>query len=139
MGSPMSPVIANMYMEHLEETALGIAPLQPTLWLRYVDDTFVIWPHGDKELQHFHKHINQQHPNLQFTIEEEKGGKLAFLDVQVTRSSDGLTMEPYSKPTLGLTHTTLICGYPIISLINSYPNLCIILFIICQHIATLPP
>ena len=98
MGSPMSPVIANMYMEHLEETALCTARLQPTLWLRYVDDTFDIWPHGDKELQHFHKHINQQHPNLQFIIEEEKDGKLAYLDVQVTRSSGRLTMEPYSKP-----------------------------------------
>ena len=99
MGSPLSPVIANMYMEHLEETALRTAPLQPTLWLRYVDDTFVVWPHGHEELQHFHEHINQQHPNIQFTIEEEKDGKLAFLDVQVTRSPDGLITSVYRKPT----------------------------------------
>ena len=79
MGSPLSPVIANMNMEHLEETALRTAPLQPTLWLRYVDDTFVVWPHGHEELQHFHEHINQQHPNIQFTIEEEKDGKWFFL------------------------------------------------------------
>ena len=99
MGSPLSPVIANMYMEHLEETALRTAPLQPTLWIRYVDDTFVIWPHGHNELRRFHEHINQQHPNIQFTIEEGKDGKLAFLDVQVTRSSDGLSTSVYRKPT----------------------------------------
>ena len=99
MGSPLSPVIANVYMEHLEETALRTAPLQPTLWLRYVDDTFVIWPHGQDELQRFHDHINQQHPNIQFTIEEEKEGKLAFLDVQITRSTDGLSTSVYHKPT----------------------------------------
>ena len=92
-------VMANMYMEHLEETALRTAPLQPTLWIRYVDDTFVIWPHGHDELRRFHEHINQQHPNIQFTIEEEKDGKLAFLDVQVTRSSDGLSTSVYRKPT----------------------------------------
>ena len=99
MGSPLSPVMANMYMKHLEETALHTAPLQPTLWLRYVDDTFVVWPHGHEELQHFHEHINQQRPNIQFTIEEEKDGKLAFLDVQVTRSPDGLITSVYRKPT----------------------------------------
>ena len=27
MGSPLSPVIANLYMEHLEENALQTAPL----------------------------------------------------------------------------------------------------------------
>ena len=88
MGSPLSPVIANIYMEHLEETTLRTAPLQPTLWLEYVDDAFVIWPHGHKELQHFHEHINQQYPNIQFTMEEEKDGKQVFLDVQVPRSTN---------------------------------------------------
>ena len=99
MGSPLSPVIANLYMEYLEETALQTATLHPRLWLRYVDDTFVIWQHGPEELQRFHEHINQQHPNITFTIEQEKEGKLAFLDVQVTRSLEGLTTSVYRKPT----------------------------------------
>ena len=38
-------------------------------------------------------------PNIQFTIEEEKEGKLAFLDVQITRSTDGLSTSVYHKPT----------------------------------------
>ena len=101
MGSPLSPVTANMYMEHFEETTLRTAPLQPTHWLRYVADTFVICPCGDKELQHFQEHSTQQHPDIQFTIDEEKDGKLVFLDVQVTRSPDGLTTTIYRK----LTHT----------------------------------
>ena len=99
MGSPLSPVIANIYMEHIEEKALQTVPLQPTLWLRYVNDTLVMRPHGQDELQHFHKHINQQHPNIQFTVEEEKDGKLALHDVQVTRSLEGLLTSVYRKPT----------------------------------------
>ena len=34
----------------------------------------------------------QQHPNIQFTIEEEKEGKLAFLAVQITMSPEGLSI-----------------------------------------------
>ena len=45
MGSPLSPVIANLYMESLEGTAIRSAALQPNLWVRYMDDTFVIWTH----------------------------------------------------------------------------------------------
>ena len=43
MGSPLSPVVANSFMETLEERSLATATLQPKLCLRYVDDTFVIW------------------------------------------------------------------------------------------------
>ena len=99
MGSPLSPVIANLYMERLEENALQTAPLLPRLWLRYVDDAFVICPHGQDELQRFHKHLNGQHPNIKFTIEHEKENKLAFLDILVTRSETRLCTGVYCKPT----------------------------------------
>ena len=73
MGSPLSPVIANLYLESLEETAIRSVPFKPKLWVRYVDDTFVIWSHGPDRLRSFHQHLNKQHPNIQFTVEEEKG------------------------------------------------------------------
>jgi hypothetical protein len=42
----LSPIISNIYMEHFEKLALGSAQCKPLLSLRYVDDTFVVWPHG---------------------------------------------------------------------------------------------
>ena len=43
MGSPVSPVIANIYMEYFEELALGPQCLIPTpWWKRYVDDIICI-------------------------------------------------------------------------------------------------
>jgi hypothetical protein len=42
MGSPLSPLIANFYMEDYEKAALESTPLKPRCWFRYVDDPFVI-------------------------------------------------------------------------------------------------
>ena len=41
MGSPISPLIANIFMEEFEVKVLSTCP-HPSLWLRFVDDTFVI-------------------------------------------------------------------------------------------------
>lgn len=72
-------------METLEEKSLATATLQPKLWLRYVDDTFVIWPHGQEALDEFHTHLNSQNEDIQFTMEAESGGKLLFLDTSEKR------------------------------------------------------
>lgn len=43
MGSPLSSVVANFFMEAFERDVLSIAPLKPTLYKHLVDDTFLIW------------------------------------------------------------------------------------------------
>lgn len=100
MGSPLSPVVANYYMESFEETALETAPQKPSHWFRYVDDTFVVWSHGEKELEIFLRHLNSIHPRIQFTMEKEANGKLPFLDVLVSRKENGsLGHQVFRKPT----------------------------------------
>jgi hypothetical protein len=58
MVNALSLVVSNIFMEHSEETALDTANHKPTKWLRYVDDTFVVWPHEPTRLQQFLHHLN---------------------------------------------------------------------------------
>ena len=67
MDSPLSSTVANILMEDLEMPLCG-----PKNWLRYVDDVFAIWPHGDHLLETFHRHLNRQNPSIQFTMDVEE-------------------------------------------------------------------
>ena len=75
MGSPLSPVLGNMYMEYFEEMALACTSLKPSMWLRYVDDTFILWPHQE-DVQILLDHMNSIRPSIQFTTEKEQDNKL---------------------------------------------------------------
>ena len=99
MGSPLSPIIANMYMEEFEIRALSTSPNPPTLWKRFVDDTFVVIQTAHKN-EFFH-HINSLEDSIQFTAEDiQADGSLPFLDVLATPQPDGtLSTSVYRKPT----------------------------------------
>ena len=43
MGSPLSPIVANIYMDFFEKEALQSFPLQPKWWIRFIDDTNINW------------------------------------------------------------------------------------------------
>ncbi len=43
MGSRLSPVLANIIMEHLESTVFRNFPVLPKTYLRFVDDVFIIY------------------------------------------------------------------------------------------------
>ena len=55
MGSPLSPIVANILMDKFETEALETAPHPPNMWKRFVDDTFVILEaqYKDEFFNHF--------------------------------------------------------------------------------------
>ena len=107
MGSPLSPTVANIFMEDFEMTAISTFHLQPKLWRRYVDDTFVIWPHNSSSLQDFLSYINGLHDRIEFTMEMEINNSIAFLDVLISKNNNRLTTTVYRKP----THTYRYLNY----------------------------
>ncbi len=98
MGSPVSPIVANLFMEAFESTAISTALHPPKLWLRYVDDTFNILKR--EWVRDFTEHINSQHRAIKFTSEEEEDSRLPMLDTLFSRQEDGsLKCSVYRKPT----------------------------------------
>ena len=99
MGSPISPIVANLHMENFEIRALQSSPTPPLFWKRFVDDTFVILKKAHKEK--FLAHINSVDNNIQFTTEEPgPDGSLPFLDILISPDKDGrLETSVYRKPT----------------------------------------
>ena len=83
MGTRMAPSYANLFMGRLETHLLEVAAKKPTIWWRYIDDVFTIWPHGEGCLDQFLEHLNNMHPFFKF-IAEWSYKSVSFPDVKVS-------------------------------------------------------
>ena len=97
MGSPVSVVVAEIVMQHIEKRALAAYDQTLHFWFRYVDDTITILQTDDIDV--FHGQINRQNSDIQFTRELEDNGKIPFLDCLVSRDDTRLRTTVYRKPT----------------------------------------
>ncbi|KFD54650.1 hypothetical protein M513_04350 [Trichuris suis] len=100
MGSPLSPVLAEVFMEHLEEKAFTSISTSdaPIFFKRYVDDIFAITTVGKEET--FLEHLNSLYPTkIKLTMEKEVDNKLPFLDVLVIKQGNNFKTTVYRKPT----------------------------------------
>ncbi|PFX31412.1 Glutamate [NMDA] receptor subunit 1 [Stylophora pistillata] len=99
MGSPISPVLADLVMEEIEETAISTFPYPPKWWFRYVDDSHSCIKKD--QVDNFHKHLDSINPNTQFTLELENtnGQGLPLIDTITSRRDTKIQMDVYRKPT----------------------------------------
>ncbi|XP_055590440.1 uncharacterized protein LOC129742555 [Uranotaenia lowii] len=86
MGSPLSPVVASLLMEQLEETAIQCLRdkgINLVMYKRYVDDCLIVGYENDIDcvLAEF----NGQCPSIKFTLEKETENSLRFLDLKLSR------------------------------------------------------
>ena len=62
MGTHIAPSYANLFMDFLEQDFLQSAEEKPSLWLRLIDDIFLLWPHGPNSLTQFLERLNSRYP-----------------------------------------------------------------------------
>ena len=79
MGSPLGPVLANIFMVKLENVLVPKLNDRVKKWRCFADDTFVYVKRGSIEYVLFIQ--NLFHNNTKFTNEQENNNRLPFLDV----------------------------------------------------------
>ncbi|XP_055528090.1 uncharacterized protein LOC129720627 [Wyeomyia smithii] len=98
MGSPLSPVVANIVMEKLEQECMAKLHhkrISLTTYKRYVDDCFVIGK--EDEIDAVVREFNTMEMSLKFTVEKEQSGSLRFLDITLTRTEAKITKMWFPK------------------------------------------
>ena len=114
MGSPLGPVLANLFMGYKEKIWLKrYKGPKVNFYRRYVDDIFCMFD-SKEDAYKFLEYLNNRHDCIKFTIEEEEDGKLPFLDVLISKIVGGtFHTTTYRKPTNTglLTNFTSFCSY----------------------------
>ena len=94
----MAHSYANIFMKYVEIQLIETSPKKPTLWLRFMDDIFMIWGHGKQALEDF-KHLSHDiHPTIKFAFNNCET-EIAFLDTIIYRGKDNqILTRLYHKP-----------------------------------------
>ena len=82
MGTRVAPSFANLFMAKFEDKFVYPYHTQPSIWLRYIDDIFLVWENGAESLDLFLNHLNTCHPTIKFTSEHSLT-HISFLDTTV--------------------------------------------------------
>ena len=105
MSSSVSPVTANIYIEHFESLVIPTSLKLIKWWLRYIDDVYTA---TRKDLVNkLQEHLNSIDPHIKFTIELTGTDGLPFLDNLTKPTPNSIESTAYRKP----THTDRYLDY----------------------------
>ena len=121
MGTKCAPCFANLFMNGLETKFLETRPLdkQPSMWKRYIDDIWCVWPHSREDLEIFLQDLNSFDRDLKFTW-DISDTEANYLDVHLykgqrfysTPNEGLLDVETYFKPTNTFQYVHFTSAHP---------------------------
>jgi hypothetical protein len=79
IGTKVAPSFGNRFLNKFEIQHVYTYKKQPLVWLRYIDDVFLIWVHSLEELNEFVDHLNSRLPTIKFS-KEISDKEVSFLD-----------------------------------------------------------
>ena len=98
MGTKTTPAYANIFMGRLERLLLRSVALRPFSWLRFIDDSEMMWSHGRETLTTFLDEANNFHPSIKLTAEISTKQHV-FLNTKSSLVGDTISVDLYTKPT----------------------------------------
>ena len=118
MGNPLSPVLANLFLEHIEdELVSSFSGVRPVVWLRYADGVLSLVSH-DFDLDSFLIFINSLYPTLEFSFELESFDTIPFLDVLIKKVDLSLRYTVHRKSTHSNSYLHFFSFHPLIVKMN---------------------
>ena len=100
MRTICAPSYANTFTPEFEEK--HIYPLiknKSVVYLRYIDDIFMVWTKFESELRHFMNEINQKHQSIKFDFKFSKGSIESLDTIVYIDSKNRRLTTLYKKPT----------------------------------------
>lgn len=97
MGSPISPIIADIVMEVILDKFMKNITHKPRLLTKYVDDIFAVV--RKTEIENTLNELNKCNGYIKFTKEEEREGTLPYLDTLVVKNNNTVKTDWFQKPT----------------------------------------
>lgn len=121
MGSPASPIVADIVMEKLIDDCIEKLAIKPKILTKYVDDLFCIIP--ESEIENMLSIFNSFHKDIRFTVEKESKSRISYLDTLVIRKNNNLLIDWYQKPTSSGRIINYYSKHPKSMIINTAKNL----------------
>ena len=101
MGAPTSGIIAEFFLQSLEDTHLTHLSNKHKIakYFRYVDGILIIYDPNHTDINSIRKDFNTIHPNMKFTAEtESNNNKINSLDITIHRTPTNWVTSIYRKP-----------------------------------------
>jgi len=111
MGSPLSPILADLVMQDLESNVLNSINVQLPFYYRYVDD--IIFATQDTNVSYILEAFNNYHQRIKFTMEKENNRCLSFLDIMLHVKDNTIIIDWYHKKSFSGRFLSFYSHHPI--------------------------
>lgn len=116
MGDPLSPILANLVMNHIATSVVSTLDFTLPFLYIYVDDTITCVP-TDK-IDYITNKFNSINPYLQFTYETEINHCIPFLDLLIVNENNKVVLDLYKKPSSSNRILNYKSSHPLYQKIN---------------------
>jgi len=111
MGSPISGLIAEIFLQSLERTHIKF-PLDTKLYTSYIDDILIIYDTAHINLDTITHYANTINNNLELCPTPERNNRFSFLDLATIRNTPHLEIDIIRKPTTTDTTISYLSNHP---------------------------